>query len=517
MTAFAVNSCLTQEPLYEISDIEADQALSIMQGARQGGADLARLSLRQRRALIGHLQARVLEQRDWILDRIIEETGKSRTDALVSEVMGVLDYLHWLQTHGWKALREERALTPIALMGKASRIRHEPLGAVLVIAPWNYPFHIAMTTIAGALLAGNGVVFKPSEVTPLRGLMEALFEPILALRNALRVVYGGGETGQALIDQRPDKICFTGSTATGQRILRQAAEYLIPVELELGGKDAAIVFDDVDLERTVAGVLWGGMTNAGQSCTSVERVYVQRGIYEQFRDRLVQAARELVVNPGDGGDADYGTITAGFQYDLIDDQVTQARSAGAKILCGGQGLDAEGLLYAPTAVEGLPAEAPLGRDETFGPVLPLFPFDTEAEAIALANDSEMGLSASVWSRDLKRARRVADALEVGAVSINNVMVTEGNPHLPFGGVGLSGYGRVKGIEGLRTMTRSKAIMVDKQSGKREANWYPYTRTKYRLFDRLIAALFGTGWRRWLAFAKVGLKLEKVAQLPRGRG
>ncbi|MFE8073143.1 aldehyde dehydrogenase family protein [Marinobacteraceae bacterium S3BR75-40.1] len=515
MSAYAVENRLTREPLYEVQDIDQDQASAVMASARRGGRDLQRFTLRERRTMMRQLQARILEKRDWILDRVIEETGKSRTDALVSEVMGVLDYIHWLHTRGWKALREEKAHTPLALMGKASRIRHEPLGVVFVVAPWNYPFHIAMTSIAAALMAGNGVVFKPSEVTPLMGVIEAILEPIPALRQAVQVVYGGGKSGQALIDQRPDKICFTGSTATGQRILAQAAEYLIPVELELGGKDPAIVFDDVDLDRTVAGVLWGGMTNAGQSCTAIERVYVQRKIYNAFRDRLIEAARALVVNPGDEGDADIGSITPDFQLDLIIEQMEQAQKSGARVCCGGQTLDSDCRLYPPTVVEGLNTDQPLARDETFGPVLPLFPFDSEEEAIAMANDSEMGLSASVWSRDLKRARRVAEALEVGAVSINNVMVTEGNPDLPFGGVGMSGYGRVKGVEGLRAMTRSKAVMVDKQSSKLEANWYPYTRRKYRLFDQLIQGLFGRGIARWLTFARAGLGVESEAQKPRG--
>lgn len=482
--------------------------------ARAQSQRLQQTSLAERLAAIRKVRDAIFAQQEWIVERVMAETGKCRTDALVSEVLGVLDYMDWLLAKAPKILGDEKVATPIALLGKKSRIYYEALGTVLIISPWNYPFHISMTTIVAALAAGNSVVFKPSEVTPLQGVIESLMQASPLLQDAVQVAYGSGVTAQRLIDQRPAKIFFTGSARTGKKILAQAAPHLIPVDLELGGKDAMIVFDDVNIERTVAGCLWGGFTNAGQSCTSVERVLVQRGIYDAFVETLTREAARLVVNAGDHGDADMGGITADFQYEIIAKQVQDAIDAGASLLCGGQGLGDGQNFYLPTILADVPVDQPVWQDETFGPVLVVSVFDHEEDAIALANAGPYGLSASVWSKDLVRADRVARALDVGAVSVNNVMLTEGNPNLPFGGAKQSGFGRVKGAEGLRGMARSKAVIIDKQSAKIEANWYPYTQAKYQLFRQFIGALFGKGWQRWIRFAVSGTRLESEAQKPR---
>lgn len=508
-----VNNVLTGEELYRITELSEDEAAALAREAREEFERLKTTSLSERLRELAKVRDRIYQEREAIVDQVVRETGKSRTDALVSEVLGVLDYFDWLLKFAPRILKDKRVHTPLTLMGRQSRVYHQPLGPVMIIAPWNYPFHIAMTSIAAALAAGNTVLFKPSELTPLKGLIEHLMEASPLLRRTVRVAYGSGVTAQRLIDQRPVKIFFTGSARTGRRILAQAAPYLIPVELELGGKDAAIVFDDVNLERTVAGVLWGALTNAGQSCTSIERLYVHEGIYDAFVGKLKEEAGNLVVNAGDAGDADIGSLTVKFQCDLVRAQLEQARQGGARIT-GGELLQEGRLFLTPAIVEDVDENLDVWAQETFGPVIAVSRFASEDEVIRKANATEYGLSASVWSADLKRARRVARALEVGAVSINNVMLTEGNPALPFGGVKASGFGRVKGAEGLLGMVNAKAVIVDRQSKKLEANWYPFTRAKYRLFDQLIQALFG-GSKLWLVrFVKVGLKLESLAQKPR---
>lgn len=489
-----------------------EDASAMMRQTREQARDLAAAPMEQRLDALEQLLARVRDWREWIVDRIMEETGKTRTDALVSEVLGTLDYLHWAIKRAPGILGDDKAETPLALMGKKSRIWHEPLGVVLVITPWNYPFHIALTTVAGALAAGNGVLLKPSEHTPLAGVFEELVRGIPLLEHNLHVHYGDGETARWLIDAGPDKIFFTGSAPTGRKILAQAAPLLIPVDLELGGKDAMIVFDDVHRQRTVAGALWGALTNSGQSCTSVERLYVQRGIYDDFVRELENGVDELVVNTNDDGDADLGAITADFQCDIIRQHLDDARQKGARVHGGG---DVEGndRIIQPAVISGITEDMLLMHQETFGPLIPVIAFDTEEQALDYANHPHFGLSASVWSKDLERAERVARQIRAGAVPINNVMVTEGNPGLPFGGTGESGFGRVKGAEGLLGFTRSKAVMIDKQSDTIEANWYPYTRKKYALFGRLIDNLFSG---RLLRFALAGLKLESHSQKPRGR-
>jgi len=502
------------QPLEPLLDLSSRQAADIFARAGRAQSNLSKLTLDIRLAGLRKLLDYVVENRDDIIDVLCRETRKCRTDALVSEVLGVLDNFEWLLKNARKILREKRVSTPITLLGKRSRIVHEPLGTVLIIAPWNYPLHIGLTSILTAYVAGNAVIFKPSELTPMQGLFEKLFavDPVMA--DSIQVVYGTGKSAEQLIEQKPAKVFFTGSARTGRKILHQCAEHLIPVDLELGGKDQAIVFDDVNLERSVKGVIWGALTNAGQSCSSVERVYVQSRIYEQFVALAQQEIEKLVLNSGDAGNADVGGMTADFQLDIVHRQVMDAQAKGARILTGGATLLDNELFYLPTLITGIEDDMALMTQETFGPVVPILPFNTEDEVVDCCNASAFGLSASVWSKNLVRANRVARRLECGAVSINNVMLTEGNPALPFGGTKLSGYGRQKGEEGLLGYTRSKSILIDKDSQKLEPNWYPYTRSKYLAFDQLIKTMFSHNPLKLLKMAIIGLKLETIAKRPR---
>lgn len=489
---------------------------AIFAKARSAATDLANLKVEQRIPYLTKLREIVLLRREDIIDRIQRDTGKSRSDALISEIFGVLDNLTWLEKHAAKALRDRAQPTPIALMGKSSATWYEPLGTILVISPWNYPFYQALVPIACAFAAGNAVVYKPSEWTPLEGLVESLLEAAGFAPEWAQVVYGDGAVGAALVDQRPDKVFFTGSGRTGKRILAQAAEHLIPVELELGGKDAMIVFDDVDLQRAAAGAAWGALTNTGQSCTSVERLFVHEAIYDRFRTALVTEVKRVKQEVDRDGDADIGAMTTDFQVRIVADHVADARARGAAILTGEQ-WDGASRLIPPIVVDGAHDDMLVVREETFGPVIPLMRFSTEEEVIRRANDSEYGLTASVWSKDLDRARRVGRALRVGGVSINNVMATEANPGLPFGGVKQSGFGRYKGEHGLHSFCNVKSVLVDKDSAKIEANWYPYTTEKYRLFTDMTVNLFSGGLLSLAKFAIAGLKLESYSKRAAVRG
>ena len=514
MTENSTTSRPHSQQLEPVMDITQDQAATIFEQARHAQRNLRQLSLEVRLAGLRKLLDYLAENRNEVIDVLCRETRKCRTDALVSEVMGVLDNVEWLLKNAKKLLKEKKVSTPITLLGKKSSIAHEPLGTVLIIAPWNYPLHIGLTSILAAYVCGNAVVFKPSELTPMQGLFEKLFSVDPVMAGSIKVVYGSGKTAEHLIAHQPNKVFFTGSARTGKKILKQCADLLIPVDLELGGKDQAIVFDDVNLERAVKGVIWGALTNAGQSCSSVERVYVQRNIYQQFIELAKREVEKLVVNSGDDGNADIGGMTADFQLDIVHHQVIDARSKGARIICGGSTLLENELFYMPTLLTNLDDSMELMANETFGPLIPVMPFDSEDEVVALSNDTEFGLSASVWSKDLERAKRVTSKLECGAVSINNVMLTEGNPALPFGGTKQSGYGRQKGEEGLLGYTRSKSILLDSDSNKIEPNWYPYTRGKYQLFDQLIQTLFSHNPLKLLKLALIGMKLEGIAKKER---
>nr|AUN37017.1 aldehyde dehydrogenase [uncultured bacterium] len=330
----------TGAQLYTIREISEGDVKGYYEAAAKAGAAWAKKSIRERLAVMDKVRAYILKNKDTIIQRIGDETGKPRTESLLTEVFPTLDLIDLYSKTAEKVLRDEKVKTPVLLMGKTSKIYYEPLGTVLIISPWNYPFNLSMTPILTALIAGNAVVFKPSEYTPLKGLLETIFDGAGVPRDLVQVVYGAKETGRMLIDGKPNKIFFTGSERAGKAIMAQAAQYLIPVELELGGKDPFIVFDDVNIERTLNGALWGSMTNSGQTCTSVERIYVHEKIYDEFVKKFKEKAEKIttpLTQRGKDADAtsDMGCMTTDFQIHKVEAQVRDALAKGAKVECGG--------------------------------------------------------------------------------------------------------------------------------------------------------------------------------------
>ncbi|MCK0538448.1 aldehyde dehydrogenase family protein [Alcanivorax quisquiliarum] len=499
-------------PLYSLETATPADCQAAMASARSAAAIVKTAPIQQRLEAVAAVLAWLGERREWLLDQIVAESGRSRGDAMLSDLFQLTEDLHWLRANARGVLADERIRTPLTLLGKRSRILHEPRGVVLVISPWNLPLAIGMTAAMFAFVAGNAVILKPSEHTPMAAAWAEVrtLHPLLA--QGLQILHGDGEIGRQLISLRPDLIAFTGSLSTGQHILSQAAPLLIPVVMELGAKDAMLVFADADVPRAVAAACWGNLHNSGQSCTAVERLYVQRSLFDEFIARLVGASKAIRV--GTDAEADLGGITTDFQLQRIEEQVADARQQGAVVHCGGRRSDC-GRYYLPTVISGVTSDMLLAQQETFGPVVAVYAFEDEAEAVAFHNSSRFGLSTSVWTADGARAERLVRALEVGCVNVNNVMLTEGNAGLPFGGVKYSGFGRMKGAEGLRGMTQSKAVLMDPVRGRPEPNWYPYSATKLRLMARLLDALARRRPGRWWHLATIGLAIDRLVRRQQG--
>jgi len=434
------------------------------------------------RARVMREVARALGRRgDEIAACIRRETGKPLTEAL-AEVLVSVDLIRYYVRVAPRHLRPRRAGTGW-MITKAGWVEREPLGVVGAITPWNYPFVLVMDCVTPALFGGNGVVVKPSEVTPLTALLvPRLLEEAGVPQGLVQVVSGDGSTGRALVRAGVDRVAFTGSTATGRRVMEAAASTLTPVTLELGGKDAAIVLEDADVERAARGIVFGAFFNAGQTCISVERVFVVRAVYTPFVERVTDLARSLRVGAGD--DADVGPIITSAQMSVLERQVEAALAAGARALCGGRRVGTSPC-FAPTVLVDVDGSMDVAREESFGPLLPVIAVEDEEEAVRLANETRYGLFASVWTGDRRRGQQVARRLRAGGVSVNDVLSHYSVASLPMGGVGDSGFGRRRGVEALDDMTRSRTLFADRAGVKREAYWFPYTERSVRLLRALL--------------------------------
>ncbi len=413
------------------------------------------------------------------------EAGKTIVESMITEIVGGAVELSWVARWGHRYLAPERVPDP-QLLAKHKRhwIVYRPLGVVGIIGPWNYPFMLSAAQVGFALAAGNGVVLKPSELTPLSGDEIAKTFARAGLPDGLlRVVHGAGDTGAAVCSAPSvAKIFFTGSVATGRRVLATAGEHGKTAVLELGGNDPAVVCADADLDRAVAGTLWAGVTNCGQTCAAVERIYVDRRVHDEFVRRLVEAAKR--ITPGDPKDpsTQVGPLVNESQFVKVKAHFDDALAKGATARCGGPtevpGL--AGRFFAPTVLTGVDHTMETMIEETFGPLLPVMPFETEQEAVRLANDTRYGLGASVWSRDVKRARLIAERIEAGMVWINDHAYSHGFAQLPWGGIKDSGVGVTHSKFGFYDMVEPRLIAED--AGRLPGGWwYPYDEVKRRGF------------------------------------
>ncbi|HEY0191816.1 MAG TPA: aldehyde dehydrogenase family protein [Kofleriaceae bacterium] len=431
-------------PVHSAAEVDAAVARARVAAERWGA-----LSFTARGEELTVFRKAIAAHADELAELMHRENGKPELEAL-TEVMMALSHIAHATACAETALAPRKVSAGVLANFRAT-VSYHPLGVVGVIGPWNYPLFTPMGSIAYALAAGNAVVWKPSELTPLLAVKVAeIAAATFGLPDLLQVVTGAGATGAALARSAVDKIAFTGSAATGRRVMVAAAERLTPVLLELGGKDPMIVADDADLTKAAEACVFGALTNAGQACISVERVYVAESVHDAFVDEVVKQVRELKVG---GDDGHLGAMTSPAQVAIVRDHLEDAIARGAVVHTGGP--DAiSGSYIQPTVLTGVDHQMKIMTDETFGPVIPIQKVGSTDEAVKLANDSRYGLGSTVFAG--KAARAIADKLRTGMTAVNAVMAFSGIPALPFGGVGDSGFGRIHGDEGIREFSRVKS-------------------------------------------------------------
>ncbi len=511
MTVFAMKSPATGEPLEAVEATPIDSIMELTKKARTAQAKWAETPIAKRVKAVSGIKSKILERAEALAKTIHEETGKPDVEALLGEILASADVVgYWAEIIQDELEPFEAEIDALSYPKKAGLIHREARGVIGMIMPWNFPFALPLRTLVPALMAGNAIVFKPSEITPRSGkAVVDLFEGLLP-EGVLTLVQGAGDAGAKLCEADVDLVVFTGSPTSGRKVAHACAERLIPCALELGGKDAAIVLADADLDRAANGLVWGAMMNAGQNCGAVERVYVEESVAKALTDKVVAVTKSLRI-----GD-DVGPLTTAAQRAVVEKHVEAARTGGGSVLVGGEVTDdAKAKLgYKPTVVTIDADDNALVADETFGPVLPITTVKDVDEAIRRANASRYGLTASVWTKDTRRGEELAQKLRAGVVTVNNHSFTGALPSAPWGGVGETGWGITGSPLALEHLTRPRFVLVDKNRALREMWWYPYTDTLKKIalaFARLRGGA-SLGGRIGALFSLVGLLPKRMGEL-----
>ena len=483
----------TGELLGEVPVMGASEVRAVVERARRAQQAWGLLPVEERCERLLRFRDALVDRAEEVVETLSRETGKPRHEALLHELLVLANIItHLVQkAPKWLAPRE----IPLSLLRhRRSYVTYAPRGVIGIISPWNYPLFLAFGDAVAAMVTGSAAVVKPSEVTPLGALKaKEIWDSTGLPEDLLGIVTGYGETGAALIDSGIQKMVFTGSVATGRRVAAACAERLIPCVLELGGKAPLIACEDADLERTARAIVFGGFSNSGQACISVERVYAHEKIHDRLVERVVSIARGLTQGDSMKDFFDVGAIIFPRQIEVVEGHIRDAVAKGALVELGGKRVEGTGHFFEPTVLVGCDHRMTVMTEEIFGPIVPFMKVSSEEEAIRLANDSHLALNAYVFTKDRDKGRRIAERIEAGSVLVNDVLANGGLPEVPFGGFKQSGWGRRMGKDAVRDLAEIRHINYDRiRSMSRDPIWYPYTAKSYRWFTRGLRAMFSGG-------------------------
>ena len=490
----------TLEKLGDVPIFDRQAVVERVQRARRAQAHWGQTSFAERRRVLAALLDYIVEHQEEICRICSRDSGKTLVDAMMGEVFPVCEKLRYTIAHGERDLAAEKRASGV-LVHKAVRVEYHPLGVVGVLCPWNFPFHNIFCPVIPALFAGNAVVVKVSEWTSWSAAdFQAMFDDVLIAtghdKDLVQVITGAGETGQALVQSGVDKIFFTGSPGNGKKVMAAAAETLTPVVLELGGKDPMIICDDADLDQAVGTAMLGVFTACGQMCVAAERLYVFDGIYDEFVRRVAAKAGALRQGPpteDTGGQYDVGAMTMPRQLEILERQVGDAVHKGARALVGGKRHPTlKGQFFQPTVLVDVDHSMSIVHEETFGPVMTIVRVRDEDEAVRLANDCAYGLGSSVFTKDARRGERIARRISAGMTVINDYGLAYMMQSAPFGGVRISGFGRINGREGLRACCNEKTVVSDKLPIHQGISFYPIKKATFPLLQNVISLIYGRG-------------------------